>query len=548
MVWTSVGIIAGILILVISHTSPEKNDRREVLPPAVCNILTAGLFIVFAFLIFYRLDEVPIPYHADEAGAVYDGVCLAKYHCDRFGVRFPVYFMNFGTHGSSALYGYLAALIFSLFGYSITAARLPAVLLSLISALTMTLTVRRSKGLMASVLTMLLFCILPFSIMHSRWGLDAFLLFPMMIISCAVFYRAVISEKTGWYFVSGIVFGLTLYSYSVSYILLPIFLAFNLLCLLLCRKIRWKQILIMGVPVFLLAVPLMLMLAVNNGFIPEIRTRFFSVPKLQTYGVSDFRPKNLIDNLSFTTTNVFYRMLVDDMSIIYVIRQFGSMYFISIPLIFYGSILCIKRSAADLSAKLYGFDFMMIVLFFSTLLINLFMENNNVNRLCAIYIPLMYFLMLALLEIMNRNKILALITTSIYLVIFCFFIRYYFTDFEKELDTSPLVGSITDLGEALTFAESVNQKDELIYMLDPLYTYVYVLLIKDMDPFTFNRIKVLSYDKYVKMVGNYRFRLDAVMPECIYIFRDRSRMPENLDDMGFLTRKFGSFWVYYPEF
>ena len=74
------------------------------------------------------------------------------------------------------------------------------------------------------------------------------------------------------------------------------------------------------------------------------------------------------------------------------------------------------------------------------------------------------------------------------------------------------------------------------------------MLIKGIDPFTFNEQKILSYDYYVKVVGHYRFRLDAVMPECIYIFRDRTKMLENLDEFGFAVKKFGSFWVYYPEF
>ena len=485
------------------------------MPSAVCNILTAGLFIVFASLIFYRLDEVPIPYHADEAGAVYDGLCLAKYHCDRFGVRFPVYFMNFGTHGSSALYGYSAALMFSLFGYSITAARMPAVLLSLISALTMTLTVRRSKGSMASVLTMLLFCLLPFSIMHSRWGLDAFLLFPMMIISCAVFYRAVISEKTGFYFVSGIVFGLTLYSYSVSYILVPAILGINFLLLIMIHKIKWKNLFAMGIPLFLMAVPLMMMMAVNNGLLPEIRTRFFSIPKLSSYGVSDLRRKNIIDNLSFGKYNIFYRIFADDFLIYNAIPQFGTMYYVSIPFIIYGLILSVKKAYACISVRQFSFDFLMVSLCFSAFIINLITENTNINRLCALYIPLIYFLVSALISILQKNRIAALSAAGIYLVSFALFVNFYFNDFEKKLDTSPLIGSITDLRDALLFAESVNRNEETIYVLDPLQTYIYLLLIKNIDPFTFNEQKILSYDDYVKVVGNYRFRLDAVMPECI---------------------------------
>lgn len=513
----------------------------------VCNTLTAVLFVLFAFLLFYRVDEVPIPYHADEAGAVYDALSMANYHCDRFMVRFPVYFMNYGTHGSSAMYGYFAALMIKLFGYSITTVRLPAIILSLLSACVFTFIVRREAGNLASVICLALFCILPFSIMHSRWGLDAFLLFPMMMISCSVFYYSVSCRKIIWFFISGLLFGLTLYSYSVSYILVPIFLGSNLLYLLVCRRIKWKQVIVMSVPLFLLAVPLMLMMAINNGFLPEIRTRFFSIPKLESYGVTDLRIKNIIDNLSFTKTNVFYRIFVDDLLIYNVIPRFGTMHYISVPLIVYGLILSLKKTAVCISEKRYNFDVMMTVLFFSVLGINIITENTNVNRLCVLYMPMIWFLVVSILEIMKRRKTAAIAAAGIYLVLFSLFVHYYFGDYEKELDKSPLIGSIIDLKDALLFAESVNQYDETIYVLDPLQTYVYVLIIKDIDPFTFNKEKILSYDDYVKVVGKYRFRLDAVMPECVYIFRDWNKMPDDLDSFGFETRQFGSFWVYFPK-
>ena len=540
-------IIFGIMILALTFLAGKK-PARPVEPSFPLYIIIGTLLMfLFIFLLSYKVDDVPIPYHSDEAGAVYDGYCLAKYHCDRFGVRFPVYFMNYGTHGSSALYGYSAALMFTLFGYSILSARLPAILLSILSVLVLTSAVRRDRGKTAAVLTILLFCILPFSIMHSRWGLDAYLLFPMITISCSVLYYAVISGKTIWYVISGVIFGLSLYSYSVSYFIIPVFLGMNLVFLLISKKVRWSQIFALGIPLFIFAVPLILMMAVNNGYIPEIRTRFFSIPKLETYSASVLNLQNVADNLSFTTTNIFYRLFVDDFLVYNVIPKFGTVYYISIPLIIYGFVLGIKGAIHSISEKRYSLDFMMTVLFIIVFFLNLIIGDTNVNRLCALYLPMIYYLANALLDILNRKRIPAVLIFAAYLVLFIFFTDYYFHDFNKELDTSPLIVSITDLKEAVEFADSVNKNNELVYVLDPLQTYVYLLLIKDIDPFTFNEQKILSYDDYVKVVGNYRFRLDAVMPECIYIFRDKAKIPQDPDDFGFSVKKFGSFWVYYPE-
>ena len=279
-----------------------------------------------------------------------------------------------------------------------------------------------------------------------------------------------------------------------------------------------------------------------------MRTRFFSVPKLESYSASVINLHNIVDNLRINSTNIFYRMFVDDFLIYNVIPKFGTMYYVSIPLILYGFFLSVKKLIHSVSEKQYGLDFMMTALFIVVFFINLIVEDTNINRLCALYLPMTYYLVIASYEIMCKKKILAVITLGAFLILFVFFIGYYFEDFNKKLDTSPLIGSITELGEAVNYADSVNKNDELIYILDPLQTYVYTMLIKGIDPYTFNEQKILSYDDYVKVVGHYRFRLDAVMPECIYIFRDRTKMPENLDEFGFAVKKFGSFWVYYPEF
>ena len=172
-------------------------------------ISTIVLFICFAFLLIYKVDEIPVPYNVDEAASAYDALSLVKYHCDRFLYRFPVYFINFGG-GQNALYTYLIAGFIKVFGFSVLTVRLPAILFSLLSVYVFSRVIREEYGNTASVLSVFFFCILPFSIMHSRWGLDAYLLFPMMIFSVTMFYHAIRQKKSRWFLLSGIVFGLTL--------------------------------------------------------------------------------------------------------------------------------------------------------------------------------------------------------------------------------------------------------------------------------------------------------------------------------------------------
>ena len=302
------------------------------IPDSVWKILTAILFGVFAFLLFYKVTEVPTAFNVDEAGAAYDAFSLAGYHTDRYLYRFPVYFTNFGG-GQNALYTYLTAFLIKIFGYSPLIVRLPAILLSLSSAFVFMRLIRKEYGNIPSTITAIFFIILPFSLMHSRWGLESYLLFPMLIFSCAAFYQAVRSEQTRWFLLSGVLFGLTLYAYTAAYLLLPLFLGISLLYLILIRKICGKNIFAFGVPLFLFAIPLLLMLAVNSDMIPEIRTRYFSIPRYPFFRAHEIDAGYIITHLKFDRNNIFYNLFVNDHCAYNIIPRFGSMYYISIPFI-----------------------------------------------------------------------------------------------------------------------------------------------------------------------------------------------------------------------
>ena len=148
-------------------------------------IVLAGILAVFLVAVLtFKLGEVPAGLHVDEAGMAYDAMALAKDGMDRFGYHNPVYLINFGG-GQNALYTYLASIVVRVFGFSIWAIRIPAVVMALVAAGVLYALMRRAKGKLAALTSLALMAILPFAVMHARWGLESYLLFPMVILAVA---------------------------------------------------------------------------------------------------------------------------------------------------------------------------------------------------------------------------------------------------------------------------------------------------------------------------------------------------------------------------
>lgn len=511
------------------------------------SITAAFLFLLFAFLLLHKVTEIPTPWHVDEAGMAYDALSISEYGVDRYLYKDPVYFINFGG-GQNALYTYLAALCIKLLGYSVLSIRLPAVILSFAAFIMFVRTVRREMGEPAALIAAGLFCILPFSVMHSRWGLESYLLFPMIVISTSVFTEAARSGKTLLYFFSGVLFGITLYTYAVAYIFLAVFLLIILSYLFALRQIRWQQLIALGIPLFLLALPLILMLAVNNGYLSEIRTPLFSIPKMLKYRSGSISLKQILPNLQFSRENLFYKIFFNDGLMYNSVTRYGTLYYFSLPFILSGFILSCKNAVKNLQEKKYSFDFVITAVFLSALLTSLTITEPNINRVNEIYFPLIYFLCVGLSRVMKSGKPAALLTIGIYLVLSAGFFRYYFIDFPKVSDDSFYISSISDLKEALAFAEEVRQDSRPVSVIGKSQPYIYTILALKTDPYTFDREKVTEQLE-VTAFRQYSFlgylKWDEIPTDTVYIFRDKNTIPQNIMEMGFDTKDFGSIRIYY---
>ena len=306
---------------IIENMPTWCKDTIKFIKKYKTQILFGIILIIAIFTRLYRIDELPQGVHVDEAGIAYDAYCFANYGVDRYLNKMPVYMINFGL-GQSALYTYIDSIFIKMLGLSMLSIRLPSVILGITAIVLSYFMVKKELGEKFALVFMALITICPWHIMASRWGLDCNLLAPMLIISMYLLLRA----KGIWgYIAAGISFGLTLYTYALSYIIVPIFLLLTLIFMLYTKRIKFRHIIIMGIPIFLLALPLMLMLLVNNGIIDEIRTPFMTIPKLGAFRGEEIDFANIEENMNF-----FDKMVTNDGLVYNAFPEFGAIYKFSI--------------------------------------------------------------------------------------------------------------------------------------------------------------------------------------------------------------------------
>lgn len=506
-------------------------------------ILIGLLFGLSCFLMLYRLGDIPNGIHVDEAGSFYDAICLVKYGVDRYLYHNPVYFINFGG-GQNALYTYLATISFRLFGASLWSFRLVSVIISLVSYYCFFKLVRRYKSRLFSVLVLFLLTILPVYIMKSRWGLESFLLNPMLIISLYFYIRAIDKGSILSYVIAGVLFGISFYTYAVSYLIIPIFLVSSIIYLFIKRKISIKNIIALLVPVVVFGIPLLLMLMINKGVIEsEIITKVISVPKMWFYRGGEI-----------SITNIKY--IIDDLKYIFIgnglvynsIPKFGTLYIISIPFVVCGFIYLIYKI---IKKKCDLLDVLMFILFIVVFGVCLCVYDINVNKANAIYICFVYFIVLFLEWLYNRKfRGFLVISLVLYSLCFIIFSLYYFKDYSLEYDKL-IYFENDELFEAIDYAESIRGDNGKIY-LGVLQGYIYPLLHFDIDPYVFNDKAVilkddkiiLSYDYYIYYLLRFN---DLYNHDYVYILENSDPRIKYYDKRGFIKKEFGSYSLFYYE-
>lgn len=546
---------AVIIILIIIKIIKEYVIKQNIYKGKISNIDDKidrfinenykKIFLVFIILIFftriYKFGEFPTYIGVDEAGAAYDAYCLANYGVDRYLNSFPLYLINFGG-GQSALYAYSTIPFIKLFGANIVSYRLPELIFFLMGILVCYLLVNNVKDKKTALLYTFLIIICPWNIDASRKGLDCNLLAPMFMLDILL----LLSAKKNWqYVVAGISIGITLYAYSLSWMLLPAFLLFYIAYMLYLKKINFKQIVLLGIPIFIFALPLMYMILLNKGYATRANFGIFTIPKLPQFRVGEIQISNIWESGLYSLKTIF-------------LERYGRypLYYIEIPLIIIGFIIGIKKFVKSIQTKEFDFDAFITIVTIILLIVNLTVVINTTNQANIVYLPILYIATMGMLSLSKKSYI---ITSTVLILLTISFIDFetQYLNLYKEYEL--FESSYFDDNKIMNVTEKVNSyynsEDAKKYIISEqkVQPYIYTLLQNMPSPYEFDKTK--SETPYtVKSYGEYYFILPDDFENIIketygtqkYIFAIDNRkieIIEYLRNLGFSEVEENSYYI-----
>lgn len=472
------------------YTPPkiEKNKRKWISTIG----LLLGILGIFLSRILY-FGALPTWIGVDEAGIAYDAFCFATNGTDRYGYTFPVYLINFGG-GQSVLYTYIAAIFVKLFGFSISIIRLPALVFYIASIGLMYYLVSKKHTKSMAWLTAFLITICPWHIVQSRYALDCNLLAPMMII---VMIGILQSKKWWQYALTGVGIGITLYTYSLSWLILPICLLGWMGYLLYTKSITWKSILAMGIPAFLFAIPLFCFIAVHQGWMPEMQWGKISIPKLYEFRSGEIGLQNLADSFE-NLKKICIKGPLDATSCFYYAEWLFS---------FIGIGVTAWQLKKQIRNRQFVFSHFLLITVIAILVSLLLVQDMNTTKANAFYMPMLYFAALGIHIISQNKRKIWMCILLLHIVAFGAFEWYYYTEYDAQSRNEYNDTYIYNISKHI--GEQHPDKEVYIVTYAVVQPYIYTVIANEIPQPEFVNTKKETLLP-LKTEGNLYVRIDQV--------------------------------------
>lgn len=515
-----------------------------------------GIFIVFLFTRFYAIDIVPAGVHLDEIGYWYDAKCLARYGTDRLGHRYPCLPVAYGD-GHSPLYTYMCVLVLKFFPFSIKLMRQVMAVSTIpyfFAAFGIVYQLYESRRW--ALLGPILVTITPFFLMSSRWGLNAYQMLTVCTVAIYFMIRGIKYGKTRDFFFSGIFIGFSLVTYIMSFIMMPVFFILLFLYLLYVGKFKWRDAIATFIPCLFIGMSTFLEQLVNLDIIKPFYFLGSDYFKLESYRISELRPINLINNIGNIITLIFG----DNIYTFNSVREFGTVYWASIPLLIAGLVIGFITLAQSLRNRKINLFAPVVIYAVSVYFGFLFDNGCNAYKGNAIYISFVLFIIAGIrylsgysLEectfvsadsdktnestpvgkvssVIVFNKTLVVSSLAIVALNFLLFTNFYFRHMNKVYGCHPVFIS-TVAGDMLNYVENKYNVDgdKPVYMElnyeNRDYAEWAIALLNNIEPNIFNeylqkRSDADDKEKYKIALKNYIFALPENFDEnenAIYI-------------------------------
>jgi len=495
------------------------------------NFFSEHRIILFIMLLaagtrFIRLGSLPGGVYPDEAYNAYNTWSMLTAGIDSRGYHAPVYFIAWGS-GMNVLYAYLAMPLFRILGTGIAVFRLPQALVSLGSVYAFYILGRELFHRKMGYFMAFALAINPWSIMNARFGLESTLA-PGMLLFALTFLVLGFQKNPGWLLPSALFMAASLYSYALTWITLPLIL---IMVLLFYRKRipRRPVTLISAVLLFIAAIPLLLFLAVNLDYIPEIVTPFFSIPRLISFRGEELSLSHLLQNIVPVSETILRQYDGESHTSSPLV---GAYYKFTTPFFLLGIILHMVKMIRNYKRGENDLQYIFLIWLVSAALVALTQQLVTTIHMNLIHIPLIFYGVYGITQAARYTKSRLLVPACLIFFSFSFvlFARDYITRPDTHFYDSTAV-------EALEKAKELAAPDQRITIVG--YTTIQCgtwLWFEKPDPADFHTSVTYIDDPAWGQIGSYGqfqyvYSIDQITGEDIYIFPNNTMNLELLADM-----------------
>ena len=425
------------------------------------HILLVIILLISATSRLIRLSTWPDGAYPDEAYAAYNAYGLLTEGIDTWGYHFPVYFIAWGS-GMNVAYSYLSIPFIYFLGPTMLAIRLPQAIISILGVYAMYVIGKECFSKTTGLFLAFILAINPWSILNARFGLESTLA-PNMFLLAFCFLILSIKKKNSYVLLSAFLFGITLYCYAIAWIIVPIFLFFTFI-IFIKHFIKdgytpWAILIL-----FVLALPLLLFLAINLGFLPEIKTNYFSIPKLLSFRGDELQLSSLLSNIKSTLKII---LMQHDNANHTSSELVGAYYFFTTPLFIFGIFYHIKELFIQFKHRKVQVDILWFFWLIAAGIICIINSITTMIHINFIHIPLIFYSGYGIIKLgkLASNKHIATLCAVFFSFSFIIFTYDYHTE-----DSSYFFG--TKSFEAIEAAKELANENETIYFyLLPTFKY-----------------------------------------------------------------------------
>lgn len=372
------------------------------------NLLMLPVVCIFSFfLLSYRITVVPPGINGDEVGIAHNAVLISKNLTDENNNFLPIFIFAKSSDWKQPVTVYTSALIFKIFGTSLTTLRMTSILFVIASIIIFYFLAKENFNLYFFLVGSLILITTPIIMIQSHLALENIAPLPFILLWLLMLVKYQKRKKLVYLFFGGISLGMGIFSYLGMRAIVPVL---SLITLIYLRK-NLKQ----GIYFLLGVLPFFVLLYISNFYYPGAVYGHFnaSIPSLNEF---------LLRYLS--VFDLSFLFLKGDITPYHSTGKAGMFLISTLPVFIIGIWKILKRKKP--------YEILILLSFFLTPILYGFVPE--IYRASRLLVLIPFYVIISTIGFVSLPKKFAIIIAILTILNFGFFVNDYWFNYSKRVE------------------------------------------------------------------------------------------------------------------